>query len=83
MSQETVETPTPSPEVQSPEPSADLKEAKNTRDVLVGFRYAIEVGQYPGKQAMSIAKGLAFLDAIIMQNDAHVKALEAKGETLQ
>lgn len=78
MSNETPETPIQSPEAPSPELSAQLAEAKATRDVLVRFADAIKDGEFRGADAMNIAKGLAFLDAIILQNQAHVEALEAK-----
>jgi|WetSurMetagenome_2_1015567.scaffolds.fasta_scaffold153635_1 hypothetical protein len=82
MSNAQPETVTPSPAEPSigpsPELSAALTEAKNTRDVLIGFRNAVSDGNFAGEDAMSIAKGLAFLDAIIAQNQAHVAALEAQ-----
>jgi hypothetical protein len=69
----------------SPEPSAEkaqikqlLGEARGTRDVLVGFRAAVESGTFNGHKMMELAKGLAFLEAILNQNQAHVKNLQAR-----
>ena len=80
MSNEQPGTVTPSPAEPSTGPSPELSaartEAKNTREVLLGFRNAVSDGTFAGKNAMAIAKGLAFLDAIIAQNQAHVTALE-------
>ena len=53
-----------------------LAEARQTRDVLVGFRSAIESGSYQGSKMFDLAKGLAFLEAIMNQNQAHIKRLQ-------
>lgn len=55
-----------------------LSEARNTRDVLVGFRSAIESGTFEGVRMMDLAKGLAFLDAILNQNQGHIKSLQER-----
>ena len=55
-----------------------LAEARNTRDMLVGFRSAVESGSYHGAKMMDLAKGLAFLEAILGQNNAHIKNLQGK-----
>ena len=60
---------------QQPSNKALLAEARATRDVLVDFRSAIESGNYNGHQMMKLAKGLAFLEAILAQNQAHIKRL--------
>lgn len=57
-----------------------LAEARNTRDMLVGFRSAIESGSYNGNKMMDLAKGLAFLEAILGQNNAHIKNLQERLE---
>ena len=70
---EVKETPVTS---QTPSNKQLLAEARNTRDVLVGFRSAIESGSFDGNRMMDLAKGLAFLEAIINQNQAHIKRLQ-------
>ncbi len=55
-----------------------LSEARNTRDVLVGFRAAVETGTYHGAKMLDLAKGLAFLDAILNQNQAHIRNLQER-----
>lgn len=59
---------------------ADLKallaEARNTRDMLVGFRSAVESGTYAGVKMLDLAKGQAFLEAILNQNQAHIKNIQ-------
>lgn len=55
-----------------------LAEARNTRDVLVGFRAAVEGGTYHGGKMLDIAKGLAFLEAILQQNNAHIHNLQER-----
>lgn len=57
-----------------------LKEARSTRDVLVGFRSAVETGTYHGGKMLDIAKGLSFLEAILNQNQAHLHNLQARLE---
>ena len=57
---------------------AVLGEARNTRDVLVGFRSAVESGTYAGVRMMDLAKGLAFMEAILNQNQAHIKNLQER-----
>ena len=53
-----------------------LAEARNTRDMLVDFRAAIETGTYSGGKMLAVAKGLAFLEAILNQNQAHLHNLQ-------
>ena len=55
-----------------------LAEARNTRDMLVGFRSAVESGSYHGAKMMDLAKGMAFLEAILSQNNNHIKNLQVK-----
>jgi hypothetical protein len=57
-----------------------LAEARKTRDVLVGFRAAIEAGTFHGSKMMDIAQGMAFLDAILRQNQAHIHNLQERTE---
>jgi len=57
---------------------AMLAEARNTRDMLVGFRSAVESGSYHGAKMMDLAKGMAFLEAILSQNNNHIKNLQVK-----
>lgn len=59
---------------------AVLAEARNTRDMLVGFRSAVESGTYHGAKMLDLAKGLAFMDAILGQNNAHIKNLQERIE---
>lgn len=55
-----------------------LTEARNTRDMLVDFRSALEDGTFHGARMMAIARGMAFLEAILRQNSAHIKNLQDK-----
>jgi len=59
-----------------------LAEARNTREMLVSFEAAINGGTFHGGKMLDIAKGMAFLNAILGQNSAHIdnlqKRLEAK-----
>jgi hypothetical protein len=78
-SQDTPVVPVVSEAATSPEALSNkqlLAEARQTRDVLVGFRSAIEAGTYHGSKMFDIAKGLAFLEAIMNQNQAHIKRLQ-------
>ena len=54
----------------------NLADARNTRDVLVGFRAAVESGTYNGNKMLDLAKGLAFLSAILAQNNAQIHAIQ-------
>lgn len=82
MSNESVETPQPSPAAPSIAPSPEypalLAEAKQTRDVLVGFAHAIDRGTYEGEECVNIAKGQAFLEALIKQNEGHIVEIEKR-----
>lgn len=55
-----------------------LAEARNTKIVLEDFRSAVNTGTYNGHQMLAIAKGLAFLDAILNQNKAHISNLQER-----
>lgn len=55
-----------------------LSEARSTKEVLMEFRGAIESGTYPGAKMMALAKGLAFLEAVINQNQAHISNLQGR-----
>lgn len=55
-----------------------LAEARATRDMLVGFRSAVESGRYDGAKMLDLAKGMAFLEAILNQNQAHIKNIQDK-----
>jgi len=55
-----------------------LSEARNTRDMLVSFRAAVETGTYHGGKMLDIAKGLAFLEAILQQNQGHLKNIQER-----
>jgi hypothetical protein len=57
---------------------AMLAEARATRDMLVGFRAAVESGNYHGSKMLDLAKGLAFMEAILKQNNAHISNLQEK-----
>ena len=63
---------------QKAELKALLIEARNTRDMLVGFRAAIENGTFNGHKMLDLAKGLAFLEAILKQNNAHITNLQER-----
>lgn len=57
---------------------AVLAEARATRDMLIGFRSAIESGTYHGAKMLDLAKGMAFLEAILKQNNAHIANLQER-----
>jgi hypothetical protein len=75
----------PALQASSPAPSDDKKqlksllaEARGTRDMLVGFRAAVESGTFHGSKMYDVAKGLSFVDAILNQNQAHIKNLQER-----
>jgi hypothetical protein len=53
-----------------------LAETRNTREVLMNFRAAIESGTFLGIKAVPLAHGLAFLDAVIMQSQSQIANLQ-------
>lgn len=55
-----------------------LAEARATRDMIVGFRSAVESGRYDGAKMLDLAKGLAFIEAILKQNNAHIQSLQER-----
>ncbi len=55
-----------------------LAEARNTKEMLEDFQSSVLTGSYTGGQMLKIAKGLAFLDAILGQNKAHIKNLQER-----
>lgn len=55
-----------------------LAEARNTKIVLEDFEAAVMSGIYTGSRMLAVAKGLAFLDAILNQNKAHIKNLQER-----
>lgn len=55
-----------------------LGEARATRDVLVDFRAAVESGSFNGNRMLALAKGLSFVEAILNQNQAHVRNLQER-----
>jgi hypothetical protein len=55
-----------------------LAEARQTREMLAAFVSAVETGTYSGGQMMSVAKGMAFLDAILRQNNKHIHDLQER-----
>ena len=75
-SQSTATASSPVPSDEKNNVKALLAEARNTRDMLVGFRSAVESGSFNGNKMMDLAKGLAFLEAILRQNNAHIHSLQ-------
>jgi len=57
-----------------------LAEARNTKEMLEHFRGAICGGTFDGGSMMAIAKGVAFLEAIMNQNKSHIKNLQERLE---
>lgn len=55
-----------------------LSEARNTKLVLEEFEAAIKHGTFQGVHMMALAKGCAFLTAVINQNKAHVQNLQER-----
>ena len=55
-----------------------LAEARQTREMLEDFNSAVMTGTYTGGQMLKIAKGLAFMDAILKQNKAHLDNLQER-----
>jgi hypothetical protein len=68
----------PTPSEETAQIKALLSEARATRDVLVGFRSAVESGTFAGVKMLDLAKGLAFLEAILKQNNAHIHHLQER-----
>ncbi len=58
-----------------------LSEAENTRQMLTEFKAAVHNhGTFPGHAMLPVAKGLAFLDAILEQNKSHIRNLKERLE---
>lgn len=55
-----------------------LAEARNTREMLLEFKAAVESGEYQGHKMLALAKGVSFLVAIINQNSAHIDNLQER-----
>lgn len=55
-----------------------LTEARNNRDMLVSFRAAVESGTFHGSKMLDVAKGCAFLEAILKQNNAHIHSIQER-----
>lgn len=55
-----------------------LAEARNTKDMLQHFKGAVISGTFEGGCMMSLAKGLAFVEAILNQNKAHIQNLQER-----
>lgn len=55
-----------------------LSEARNTREMLMSFVSAVETGAFSGGQMMNVAKGMAFLDALLRQNNKHISDLQER-----
>lgn len=53
-----------------------LSEARNTKEMLEHFKGAVISGRFDGGNMMSLAKGLAFVEAILNQNKAHIQNLQ-------
>lgn len=82
------ETPSNSPETSQTALAAEkaqvkglLAEARNTKEMLQDFQTAINNGTYQGHQMLAVAKGVAFLIAILNQNKAHIDDLQSRLET--
>lgn len=78
------QVPSPTSSIPKQDDTAQIKgllsEARATRDVLVDFRAAIESGSYNGNRMLALAKGLSFLEAILNQNQTHIKNLQGRLE---
>lgn len=57
---------------------AVLAEARNTREVLLDFQSAVGNGTFQGQAMLALAKGQAFLNAIIAQNKNHIDNLQTR-----
>lgn len=55
-----------------------IAEARATRELILAFQAAVQAGSYPGAKVVALAKGLAFLEAIAQQNQAHLATLQSK-----
>jgi len=55
-----------------------LAEARNTKVMLEAFGGAVASGTFHGSKMLDLAKGLAFLDAILNQNKAHIDNLQQR-----
>jgi hypothetical protein len=73
---DTTETPVgTSPSVLAANAKQQLLDATNTRDVIFEFRDAILNATFDGRRVTSIAKGIAFLDAVLAQTQAVIAGL--------
>jgi hypothetical protein len=55
-----------------------LAEARATREMLLDFDTAIKNGTFQGHQMLAVAKGVAFLHAIVAQNKSHIDNLQER-----
>jgi len=53
-----------------------LAEARNTREMLLDFETAVKNASFQGHAMLPVAKGMAFLQAILAQNKGHIDNLQ-------
>jgi hypothetical protein len=77
--------PETSPKVSSPAAEPDgpslkalLAEQEGVKKVLTGFVGAIQSASFPGRDSAKIAQGLAFLEAILLQNTQHIESMKSR-----
>ena len=63
----------PSKEAQLAQLEMELKQALLTYKMIMGFRDAVRLSNYPGKVANEVAQGIGFLNNIVSQSMAHQK----------
>jgi hypothetical protein len=67
-----------SPKEDRKQVEALLAEARNTKSMLEHFKGAVSGGRFDGGSMLALAQGLAFVDAILNQNKAHIDNLQGR-----
>ena len=55
-----------------------LADTREQKAIVAAFKSAVESSTYHGSSVMAIAKGISFLEAVLMQTQAHIANLQAK-----
>lgn len=76
-----------SPEPSTPpfprKPQVGLKEVLSTRDMLVGFKDAVETAVFEGKKSHWVAMGLQFLNNMVDQARRDVERVKAQEKEME
>lgn len=57
---------------------AMLAEARQTRDMLIAFRSAVESGTYAGAKMRDLAIGLSFVEMLLKNNNQQIHGLQER-----